>query len=191
MMCGLAGYAGIEPGNIPEELMIEASKRGPHGYSIRSEKCALKDSGAYQRGKVEEVSGRIVMGHCRMATDGHYDDWARLHPLPIDSLAVCHNGVIDGFEAITSEQTDTERFIRSIEYRDIADLAVQIQEKIDNHYAFAITDWKCVFLLRKELPLYYRMTKDTLLWCSRQFERSAPINNGIVWSIPDETTENL
>ena len=169
-MCGLAGTID---GTDIHKLMRLAARRGPHGFGISSLNEDVHKTVRYMS-KHDTPPGPVLLGHCRMATDGCYWDRTRLQPLRGPHLAIAHNGVVPSLQG--GEKSDTAMMLDMLEAERDACLSVRLRrvlKKLDlKRYALALTDWREVILARKGLPLF----TDGHSWCSVPFGTARPIS---------------
>jgi predicted glutamine amidotransferase len=108
-MCGIFGYHGP---NGPDptlfgSIALEAGRRGPHGFGWAARHPDLGGSRLSGEHRPGTLSGHLadinrmvagastVLGHCRLATVGDWQDAGQLQPILSSGHAVAHNGVID------------------------------------------------------------------------------------------------
>lgn len=86
-------------------MMEAASAANPHGWGVFNERGeVLKDAQGFSEEsglKVRERFGgsRLLVGHCRLATQGSVSD-ANTHPLEVGDWIVVHNGIISNDDSV-------------------------------------------------------------------------------------------
>ena len=185
-MCGIAGT--MKPNMMPD-LMELAARRGPHAWGISDKIRNVHEKGAFKRSifphifryKADpglEYADKMLplIGHCRMASDGYYDDYRRTQPLTTsnhleNTLGIVHNGVIHDLAGIDSV-SDTRMFLDSFgsdyEFMSRTPLyklfMVALKKYGVKRYAIAITDWQTIVVAANGLPLFVQ--PETASFCS-------------------------
>lgn len=102
-MCGIFGYAGVlaPDADLIEQAAMAAGRRGPHGHGWAQAAgdgtmTAVHRPGpvAASAGEIRRITGRLVVGHARLATFGDWRDTGQLQPVIAGRHAVAHNGNI-------------------------------------------------------------------------------------------------
>ena len=111
-MCGVFGFVSRDGGTVNLQVLgriAEATeRRGPHafGFAWIDRRGRLK---CYkQTGRVSDYLGllalaadaRMLVGHCRFATQGSPDDNINNHPHPADGGWIVHNGQIRAYREL-------------------------------------------------------------------------------------------
>jgi glucosamine 6-phosphate synthetase-like amidotransferase/phosphosugar isomerase protein len=126
-MCGVFGFVSRDCGNLNVELLARIAavteRRGPHafGFAWIDRRGRLK---CYkQTGRITDHLGllllaadaRMVIGHCRFATQGDPGDNINNHPHPADGGWIVHNGqvrhyreLVDVFDLYPVSRCDSE-----------------------------------------------------------------------------------
>jgi glucosamine 6-phosphate synthetase-like amidotransferase/phosphosugar isomerase protein len=111
-MCGVFGFVSRNGGTVNLEVLGRVAevteRRGPHafGFAWIDRRGRLK---CYkQTGRVSDHLGllglaadaRMLIGHCRFATQGSPEDNINNHPHPADGGWLVHNGQIPGYRRL-------------------------------------------------------------------------------------------
>lgn len=155
-MCGIAGYAGKDAGNMAR-IMLEAIRhRGPDGLSF-----------------YDNDAGDISLGHAHLKVTGD-----KVQPVVTENGALTYNGEIYNFERFLKGTSDTEALAREI-LKDGAEGFIKAAPLINGEYAFALYSNNEVLLARDPVgikPLYYGNKDNCLAFAS---EKKALIKAGI------------
>ena len=160
-MCSIIGYYGKE---IAAPIIVKGLKRMEYrgydsvGVATESDNQIELKKGT---GKVEEVNakihleelpGKIGIGHTRWATHGKVTD-ANAHPHPSTSgkIAIVHNGIIENFQELKNElekegyqfksDTDSEVIANLLQrnfekIKNIKDTIIKTVSELKGHYSF-------------------------------------------------------
>jgi len=111
-MCGVFGFVG-ESLNLRtlKRLATETERRGRHAFGFAWVDQADRIHAYRQAGKVSDHLGLLAMargakmliGHCRFATDGDPSDNVNNHPHPCDGGWLVHNGVVANADALVAD----------------------------------------------------------------------------------------
>jgi glucosamine 6-phosphate synthetase-like amidotransferase/phosphosugar isomerase protein len=114
-MCGVFGFVA-KGDNAPdlkrlERIALATQKRGPHAFGFSWIDGAGRLRMFKQTGRLSDALGlltmvsdaRMLIGHCRYATDGDPRYNINNHPHPIDGGWFVHNGVIPSYQRLLGE----------------------------------------------------------------------------------------
>jgi len=207
-MCGIFGCILKEGKAAP--IAHAALKRLEYrGYdsvgeaTIHNDKLFIKKD----KGKIDEVHaahdlddvpGRIVIGHTRWATHGAPSQTnAHPHTDCKEQIAVVHNGIIENFWQLKKEledighifksKTDTEVISHLIEDKikeglPLARAVCETVKRLDGSYAIAVVSVKepnTIVCVRKESPLVIGLGKDAV-YCASDIPAFLPLANKAV-----------
>src|SRR5438270_12970439 len=111
-MCGVFGFVSRDNGKVNLEVLGQIAevteRRGPHafGFAWIDRRGRLK---CYkQTGRITDHLGlllmaadaRMLVGHCRFATQGSPDDNINNHPHPADGGWLVHNGQVRNYREL-------------------------------------------------------------------------------------------
>jgi glucosamine 6-phosphate synthetase-like amidotransferase/phosphosugar isomerase protein len=117
-MCGVFGFVSEDGGRdgrvnleVLRRIALVTERRGPHafGFAWIDRRGRLK---MYkQRGRIGQhlnllsmaADARMLIGHCRFATQGSPDDNINNHPHPADGGWIVHNGQLPDYEGLVGE----------------------------------------------------------------------------------------
>jgi len=114
-MCGLFGFVSKDRGamnmNIIERLAEITERRGRHAWGIawvdsRGRLRAYKQPGPISRSLDLlgiAADSQMLIGHCRYATHGDYNENLNNHPHPCDGGWVMHNGIISHYQKLVDD----------------------------------------------------------------------------------------
>jgi glucosamine--fructose-6-phosphate aminotransferase (isomerizing) len=171
--------------------------------TIHSGKLFIKKD----KGKVDEVHaihdlddmlGRIAIGHTRWATHGAPSQVnAHPHTDCTEQIAVVHNGIIENFAELKKElddlghvfksKTDTEVISHLIEDKikeglSLSEAVCETVKRLEGSYAIAVLsvkEPKKIVCARKESPLVIGVGKDTV-YCASDIPAFLPLTNKAV-----------
>ena len=157
-MCGLFGFIGTEPAaEIMRGAVKRARQRGPDGM-------AWWDG---DRSRTDAVGGKLILGHCRLATSGAI---GVLQPLVAGEFAITHNGNIRDHRSIAARlgiecetSVDSELILKLLA-RD--GWPAVIRELPLSPGAVVAVEPAAIHLLSNKLPLYSLARPEGLYWCS-------------------------
>jgi glucosamine 6-phosphate synthetase-like amidotransferase/phosphosugar isomerase protein len=113
-MCGVFGFAAKtdEPVNpkILERIATVTMRRGPHAWGMAWIDGEGRLRMYKQSGRIVDALGlltmardaRLLIGHCRFATQGDPDNNLNNHPHPADGGWIVHNGVIHTYDNLVA-----------------------------------------------------------------------------------------
>lgn len=185
-MCSIIGFYGDEDA---APILVQGLKRMEYrGYdsvgvaTTDSEISLRKDVGKVQEVnslvKLDQMRGKIGIGHTRWATHGKVTK-ANAHPHTSNSgkIAVVHNGIIENFEEIKTRleglgytfasQTDTEVISNLIQYHyekshDEKKSLIATLSEIKGHYSFvAMFENGVLAAARYHMPLIVGVRKNS------------------------------
>jgi asparagine synthase (glutamine-hydrolysing) len=173
-VCGIGGIvskSGEDVVPLVGMMLSRMAKRGPDGAGVATEKSIVRSS-TVQGLDLENVSGKRVLGHARLAIVG-----GTCGSQPFRScdgrITLEHNGEIYNYKKLKAELgahhfstlTDSEVIVHMLEERLHAGMAFvdaikDVVSELDGIYALAIRDEKTgtIALVRDRLgvrPLYY------------------------------------
>lgn len=108
-MCGVFGFVAGEHGMIDRAALrrvaIDTQSRGRHAFGFawidsRGRLKRFKSAGAIgDHLDVLDIAwdARLLIGHCRYATQGHWEANENNHPHPADGGWIVHNGVVSNY----------------------------------------------------------------------------------------------
>ena len=160
-MCSIIGYSGNEDA---APLLVKGLRRMEYrgydsvGVATKSENQILLKKGV---GKVEEVNskfqlenlpGKIGIGHTRWATHGKVtDNNAHPHSSKTGKIAIVHNGIIENFEELKEKlmedgfnfqsETDSEVIANLLEknyesLKNVKETILKTVSELKGHYSF-------------------------------------------------------
>jgi glucosamine--fructose-6-phosphate aminotransferase (isomerizing) len=161
-----------------------------------------KDSGkideVHQLHNLDDLPGRVGIGHTRWATHGApYQANAHPHTDCQEELAVVHNGIIENFGELKAElveaghvfrsKTDTEVIAHLIEERlkegqKLADAVCATAKRLEGSYAIAVVSLKepdKIVCARKESPLVVGLADDAA-YCASDIPAFLPLTNKVL-----------
>jgi len=222
-MCSIIGYYGKDDA---APILVRGLKRMEYrgydsvGVATESSKQIELKKGV---GKVEEVNsklhidnlpGRIGIGHTRWATHGKVTDVnAHPHPSASGSIAIVHNGIIENFETLKKEleidgfsfksETDSEVIANLIQRnydisRNIKDTILKTVSELEGHYSFvAMFENGEMVAARFHEPLIIGVGKNSYFLSSdvlgfiEQTDNAIYIDNGNIAIINDKGLQVL
>ena len=194
-MCGIFGCI-MRTGEVASTIHGGLKKLEYRGYDSvgiatidGGQLLIKKDSGkiddVHTIHNLDELPGRVGIGHTRWATHGApYQENAHPHTDCNNELAVVHNGIIENFAELKTEleeighvfksKTDTEVIVHLIEEymkNDLpfVDAVRKAVKRIVGSYAIAVISVKepdKIVCARKDSPLVLGITKDSLFVAS-------------------------
>lgn len=114
-MCGVFGFIGHEGKSVNLERLAQIAtvteKRGPHAFGFAWIDRAGRLRMYKQTGRISDHLGllamardaRMIIGHCRWATQGDPANNLNNHPHPADGGWIVHNGVISRYRDLATE----------------------------------------------------------------------------------------
>ena len=222
-MCSIIGYYGNDDA---APILVRGLKRMEYrgydsvGVATESSKQIELKKGV---GKVEEVNsklhidnlpGRVGIGHTRWATHGKVTDAnAHPHPSTSGSIAIVHNGIIENFEKLKKEleedgfffksETDSEVIANLIQKNydasgNIKDTILKTVSELKGHYSFvAMFENGEIVAARFHEPLIIGVGKDSYFLSSdvlgfiEQTDNAIYIDNGNIAIINDKGLQVL
>jgi glucosamine 6-phosphate synthetase-like amidotransferase/phosphosugar isomerase protein len=114
-MCGVFGFVSHDGGKLSLEVLrrvaLVTQRRGPHAFGFAWIDRSGRLKCYKQTGRVGDHLGllrmaadaRMLVGHCRFATQGSPGDNINNHPHPADGGWLVHNGVLPDYERLVGE----------------------------------------------------------------------------------------
>jgi glucosamine 6-phosphate synthetase-like amidotransferase/phosphosugar isomerase protein len=105
-MCGVFGFVSRDGGKVNLDVLGRIAevteRRGPHAFGFAWIDRRGRTKCFKQTGRISDHLGllmmaadaRLLVGHCRFATQGSSEDNINNHPHPADGGWIVHNGVI-------------------------------------------------------------------------------------------------
>lgn len=147
---------------------------------------------------LDDIPGRIAIGHTRWATHGAPSQVnAHPHTDCTEQIAVVHNGIIENFAELKKElgdlghafksKTDTEVISHLIEDKikeglPLAQAVCEAVKRVEGSYAIAVISVKepnTIICARKESPLVIGVGKDAV-YCASDIPAFLPLTNKAV-----------
>jgi len=207
-MCGIFGCI-LKDGKAASTVHAALKRLEYRGYdsvgeaTINKGKLFIKK----EKGKIDEVhavlnlddlSGRIAIGHTRWATHGAPSQVnAHPHTDCAEQIAVVHNGIIENFAELKEEleaighvfksKTDTEVIAHLVEDKikeglQLAQAVCETVKQIYGSYAIAVISVKepnKIICARKESPLVVGVGEDSV-YCASDIPAFLPMTNKAV-----------
>jgi len=204
-MCGIFGCV-LKDGNAASTVHAALKRLEYRGYdsvgeaTIHKGKLLIKKD----KGKIDEVHfihnlddipGRIAIGHTRWATHGAPSQVnAHPHTDCKEQIAVVHNGIIENFAELKKEledlghvfksKTDTEVISHLVEDKikeglPLAQAVCEAVKRLDGSYAIAVVSIKepdRIVCARRESPLVVGVGKDAV-YCASDIPAFLPLTN--------------
>jgi len=207
-MCGIFGCI-LKNGEAAPIIHAALKRLEYRGYdsvgeaTIHENKLFIKkDQGkiddVHARHNLDDIPGRIGVGHTRWATHGApYQTNAHPHIDCAGQVAVVHNGVIENFAELRREleelghvlksKTDTEVIPHLIEDKlkkglTILEALSQAINRLEGSYAIAVVSVRepnKIFCARKESPLVVGVGEDAV-YCASDITAFLPLTNKVV-----------
>ena len=207
-MCGIFGCI-LKNGEAAPIIHAALKRLEYRGYdsvgeaTIHENKLFIKkDQGkiddVHARHNLDDIPGRIGVGHTRWATHGApYQTNAHPHIDCAGQVAVVHNGVIENFAELRREleelghvlksKTDTEVIPHLIEDKlkkglTILEALSQAINRLEGSYAIAVVSVRepnKIFCARKESPLVVGVSEDAV-YCASDITAFLPLTNKVV-----------
>jgi len=207
-MCGIFGCI-LRNGEAAPIIHAALKRLEYRGYdsvgeaTIHENKLFIKkDQGkiddVHARHNLNDIPGRIGVGHTRWATHGApYQTNAHPHIDCAGQIAVVHNGVIENFAELRREleelghvlrsKTDTEVIPHLIEEKLKKGLTMlealrQAVNRLEGSYAIAVVSVRepnKIFCARKECPLVVGVGEDAV-YCASDITAFLPLTNKVV-----------
>ncbi len=196
-MCGIVGVVQSKKGDIAKEIISSLRKLEYRGYdslgiAVVSESALKieKDSGqideVIEKIDIENIKGRIAIGHTRWATHGPPSkENAHPHVSCDNKIAVVHNGIIENFQALKEElienghtfrsETDTEVIAHLIEdkYRkggiSFKEAVIEAISLLSGTYALCVIstyDQDHLYCAKKDSPLVIGVNSERMFVAS-------------------------
>jgi len=213
-MCGIFGCI-LKDGNAASTVHAALKRLEYRGYDSvgeatihRSKLFVKKDKGkideVHAMHNLDDIPGRIAIGHTRWATHGapsHIN--AHPHLDCTEQIAVVHNGIIENFSELKKElgdlghvfksKTDTEVISHLVEDKikeglPLAQAVCEAVKRLDGSYAIAIISGKepdKIVCARKESPLVVGVGEDAV-YCASDIPAFLPLTNRAVIVEDDE-----
>jgi glucosamine--fructose-6-phosphate aminotransferase (isomerizing) len=204
-MCGIFGCI-LKNGNAASTVHASLKRLEYRGYDSVGEATIHKGRLFIKKdvGKIDEVHfihnlddipGRIAIGHTRWATHGAPSQ-ANAHPHTdcTEQVAVVHNGIIENFTELKREledlghafksKTDTEVISHLVEDRikeglPLAQAVCEAVKRLDGSYAIAVVSIKepnRIVCARRESPLVVGVGEDAV-YCASDIPAFLPLTN--------------
>lgn len=193
-MCGIYGYIAKGKGRLNlrliQEIALDAERRGPHAFGFAWVDREGRLHHFKKAGRISDSLGllslaadaRVLIGHCRWATQGNPEDNNNNHPFACDGGFLIHNGVVKNYDALLEEQDlwpttdcDSEAIARLVEQETGNHLArcVKAVNRVEpSDLAIAVV-WgrpPRVAIVRRGKPLWQaRSKKGSLYFATRRF----------------------
>ncbi len=207
-MCGIFGCI-LKDGKAASTVHAALKKLEYRGYDSVGEAAIYKGKLFIKKdkGKIDEVHaihnlddipGRIAIGHTRWATHGAPSQVnAHPHTDCTEQIAVVHNGIIENFAELKKElgdlghafksKTDTEVISHLIEDKikeglPLAQAVCEAVKRVEGSYAIAVISVKepnTIICVRKESPLVIGVGKDAV-YCASDIPAFLPLTNKAV-----------
>ena len=207
-MCGIFGCI-FKDGKAASTVHAALKKLEYRGYDSVGEAAIYKGKLFIKKdkGKIDEVHaihnlddipGRIAIGHTRWATHGAPSQVnAHPHTDCTEQIAVVHNGIIENFAELKKElgdlghafksKTDTEVISHLIEDKikeglPLAQAVCEAVKRVEGSYAIAVISVKepnTIICARKESPLVIGVGKDAV-YCASDIPAFLPLTNKAV-----------
>jgi glucosamine--fructose-6-phosphate aminotransferase (isomerizing) len=207
-MCGIFGCI-LKDGKAASTVHAALKKLEYRGYDSVGEAAIYKGKLFIKKdkGKIDEVHaihnlddipGRIAIGHTRWATHGAPSQVnAHPHTDCTEQIAVVHNGIIENFAELKKElgdlghafksKTDTEVISHLIEDKikeglPLAQAVCEAVKRVEGSYAIAVISVKepnTIICARKESPLVIGISKDAV-YCASDIPAFLPLTNKAV-----------
>lgn len=193
-MCGVFGFVAKEDGRMNlrliQQIALDTERRGPHAFGFAWVDREGRLRHFKKEGRISDSLGllslaadaRVLIGHCRWATQGNPEDNNNNHPFACDGGFLIHNGQVKNYDALLEEQDiwpttdcDSEVIARLIEQENGNHLtrcikAVNFVEKGDLAIAAIWGRPPRVAIVRRGKPLWQGHTKKgSLYFASRAF----------------------
>jgi glucosamine--fructose-6-phosphate aminotransferase (isomerizing) len=196
-MCGIVGIIQNSESNIGREIVEALTKLEYRGYDSvgiaaisNGELHIAKDQGkiseVIEKIDLENIHGKIAIGHTRWATHGPPSkENAHPHVDCKKQISVIHNGIIENFQQLKDEllenghefqsDTDTEiipHFIEQLIEKDklsMKEALMRVAQRIEGTYAICVISTKepdKIFCLKKDSPLVIGINKDRMYCAS-------------------------
>lgn len=194
-MCGIFGAVGDSINNmLLQEIAGEALKRGPQAYGIAW--ACTGDDGIHRQVSAKQINPkkafkdikgncRAIIGNCRLATSGSFEDLLNNQPMLIEQTAVSHNGNVKHYLQIADEigaelksECDSEIICHLINQVGVKECINRLSEEVP--MALLILQKNKITAFRKGQPLYVRSVNGCHYLCSRQFGGSVEIEEGVI-----------
>ena len=207
-MCGIFGCV-LKNGEAAPVIHAALKRLEYRGYDsvgeaiIHENKLFIKkDQGkiddVHARHNLDDIPGRVGVGHTRWATHGApYQVNAHPHTDCAGQVAVVHNGVIENFAELRRELEDLGHVLRSktdseviphlIEEKlkqglTLLEALRQAANRLEGSYAIAVVSVKepnKIFCARKESPLVVGVAEDAV-YCASDIPAFVPLTNRVV-----------
>jgi len=207
-MCGIFGCI-LKDGKAAPTVHASLKRLEYRGYDSVGEAAIYKGKLFIKKdkGKIDEVHaihnlddipGRIAIGHTRWATHGAPSQVnAHPHTDCTEQIAVVHNGIIENFAELKKElgdlghafksKTDTEVISHLIEDKikeglPLAQAVCEAVKRVEGSYAIAVISVKepnTIICARKESPLVIGVGKDAV-YCASDIPAFLPLTNKAV-----------
>jgi len=207
-MCGIFGCI-LKDGNAASTVHAALKRLEYRGYDsvgeatiYRNKLFVKKDKGkideVHTMHNLDDIPGRIAIGHTRWATHGapsHIN--AHPHLDCTEQIAVVHNGIIENFTELKKElgdlghvfksKTDTEVISHLVEDKikeglPLAQAVCEAVKRLDGSYAIAIISGKepdKIVCVRRESPLVVGVGEGAV-YCASDIPAFLPLTNRAV-----------